>query len=127
MDPQTEHRNWLQRVIDWLRIGYPAGVPPQDTPAVLFVLRRELTEADIASVMSQIVADRKVQARQEDEDASTAITDDEIEQYIRQMMDQSPTQEDVERVQNHLSDAGFPLENFPAKDNPEPKSQLPEE
>ena len=33
----------MQRVLQWLRAGYPEGVPQQDYVALLGILRRTLT------------------------------------------------------------------------------------
>jgi hypothetical protein len=44
----------LTGVLDWLREGYPAGVPPKDYIPLLTLLRRRLTEDEVREVAHEI-------------------------------------------------------------------------
>lgn len=41
-------------MLDWLLVGYPAGVPPQDFIPLLALLRRRLTEEEVAEIAAEI-------------------------------------------------------------------------
>ncbi len=40
----------VRRVLDWLRAGYPQGVPHEDYVVLLGVLRHRLTEDEVRAV-----------------------------------------------------------------------------
>ena len=50
----TDQPSFLRRAIDWLRAGYPAGMPEQDYVALLGVLHRSLTEDEVASIAQEL-------------------------------------------------------------------------
>ena len=81
---ELEHKHWLLRFIEWLRIGYPAGVPDGDAGAIMYVLKQDLREEDIDH-----------------------ITEQEIHRYIETTMSQTPTEDDLARVRAKLHDGGF--------------------
>lgn len=39
--------NAFERILNWLREGYPEGVPPKDHFALLALLKRRLSEDEI--------------------------------------------------------------------------------
>ncbi len=43
------------RVLDWLRAGYPSGVPQQDYVVLLGLLRRKLTDTEVREIAAEIV------------------------------------------------------------------------
>ena len=44
------------RILDWLRAGYPDGIPPTDYLAVVGVLRRRLSDPEIDQIADQLAA-----------------------------------------------------------------------
>ena len=46
----------ISRVVSWLRAGYPGGVPTGDYVALLGVLRRRLSEAEIQAIAEELAA-----------------------------------------------------------------------
>ena len=40
----------VAKILNWLKAGYPEGIPPRDFPSVLLVLHRNLTDAEIESI-----------------------------------------------------------------------------
>ena len=91
------------RVLNWLRQGYPSGIPNQDTFALFFVLERELTEADLRELAELIIAEG---------DATTLrakpITREAIARLIEHVHNQPPEEEDITRIQHMLNEQGFP-------------------
>jgi hypothetical protein len=96
--------NLAGRVLDWLRAGYPAGVPKQDYVALLGLLRRKLTDVEVHQIAGELVA----LARQ-GEDVTTA----DVERLINQATLDSPAAGDVARVSSHLAAGGWPLADDP--------------
>jgi hypothetical protein len=101
----TEERsNFVTRAVDWLRQGYPTGVPKRDYIALLGVLRHKLSEDEIRKISAEL-ADQS--------DKSEPITAQEIEDMISTEAMQEATPEDVVRVSAHLAAGGWPLADPP--------------
>ena len=84
----------LVAVLDWLREGYPAGVPPKDHIPLLALLRSRLTEAEVRTV-AELVAT-------EESDVAVQIT---------RLTDALPAPDDVARVEARLvSHHGWPID-----------------
>lgn len=82
----------LRRVLDWLRDGYPAGVPPADYIPLLALLRHRLTDDEIRQVAAAM-ADQQ----QPGPDAAA-----DIGVRITRITDALPDPEDVARVEARL-------------------------
>lgn len=94
---------FLNRVVDWLREGYPAGIPAQDTVPVLALLRRRLTDSEVAEIATELRASGLLPA---DPDATVGST--HIGAEITKVTDELPLPEDIQRVAEHLLFRGFP-------------------
>lgn len=92
------NNNFLTRIIDWLRAGYPEGVPPTDTYPVLALLSRRLSTDEVKLVAKELM-DR---GGFDHIDIGVAIT---------QMTDELPTPGDIERVRERLAAKGWPLDD----------------
>jgi hypothetical protein len=101
----SERSNFLTRSVEWLRAGYPAGVPRQDYIALLGVLRRKLTEDEIR----QIAKDLAGQSLLSDDPISVQ----DIESMINDEVLQKASAEDVARVSARLAAGGWPLVDPP--------------
>lgn len=91
------------RVLDWLRAGYPQGVPREDYLALLAVLHRSLTDVEIQQIAETLTAERH---RDNPEDA---IGSDEIEAAIADLAKETPGETDIARVKAILEGAGWQL------------------
>jgi len=90
--------NFLTSIVSWLRAGYPEGVPPTDSFAVLALLARRLTNDEV-----QAVANELMQRGEFDQiDIGVVIT---------QFTDDLPSPDDIERVRKRLAAKGWPLDN----------------
>ncbi len=88
----------LRGVLDWLREGYPAGIPPQDYIPLLALLRRRLTEEEVREIAAGIAAR---------DDAGPA----DIGVSITRITDALPTDEDVARIEAQLTEHhGWPVD-----------------
>jgi hypothetical protein len=89
------------RVVDWLRAGYPSGVPAQDFVPLVALLRRRLSDEEVSAVARELVEAGVVPSGPVDIGAAIAKVTTEL-----------PSQEDVARVRGYLSDHGWPV-GFP--------------
>ncbi|MCU7731037.1 DUF3349 domain-containing protein [Actinoplanes sp. KI2] len=99
--------NFLTRAVDWLRAGYPTGVPRGDYVALLGVLRRKLTEDEIRQIAKDLARQSLL--------STDPIGGDDIEKMISDSMLQEATPADVARVSAHLAAGGWPLVDPPAQ------------
>jgi hypothetical protein len=94
----------LSSILNWLRAGYPEGVPGPDRVPLLALLRATpLTDDQIKEVVRNITAD-----------GSTAVGDrsidqDEIAEFIKDVTQHDAGPENVQRVAAKLAAAGWPL------------------
>lgn len=90
--------NVLSRVLDWLRAGYPEGVPPKDYSPLLALLQRTLTAEELADVVAAL-------ARQETDPVRVS----QIRTAIADVTSATPGGDEVRRVAVLLADRGVPL------------------
>lgn len=88
----------LNRVVAWLREGYPTGVPQQDYIALLALLRRRLTDDEVAEIATELAQEGMLP-----DTADIAVS-------ITKVTDEVPAEADIERVKDHLAFRGFPTE-----------------
>ena len=89
---------FLTSVVSWLRAGYPEGIPPTDTFALLAVLSRRLGNDEVKLVANELM-------QRGDFDRV------DIGVLISKLIDQLPSQEDIERVEARLAAKGWPLDD----------------
>lgn len=93
-----QRTGFLQKIVGWLRAGYPEGVPDGDYVALFGVLRRRLTDEDIEVIVDELTADRP-----------DTISRQEIHDLIWEHAMQEPKKKDVARVSARLAAGGWPL------------------
>lgn len=92
-----ERGGLVARVVRWLRAGYPAGLPEQDFVPLVALLRRRLSDAEVAEVGARLAAEG---------DPSLSRVD--VATAIARVTAELPSDEDVERVRRSLADHGWP-------------------
>lgn len=92
----------LQRVVDWLRAGYPAGVPSTDYYPVLALLARHLSDSEVIDAADSLALSLPLPPNT---DPKTAIL-----VAIHGVTDTPPLNSDVERVRRHLEAVGWSLD-----------------
>ena len=100
---QRMRPNVITRVLNWLRAGYPEGVPRSDYLALYAVLRRHLSDSEIETIAEEVAR----------ANPDTDITRDDIEVAVARFAKQQPEPADVARVAEGLADAGWPLADPP--------------
>ncbi|HME47762.1 DUF3349 domain-containing protein [Mycobacterium sp.] len=89
---------FLTAIVNWLRAGYPEGVPRTDYIPVLALLSRRLSTDEVKAVANELMR----RGDFDNVDIGVAIT---------QITDDLPTAEDIERVRERLAAKGWPLDD----------------
>jgi hypothetical protein len=97
-------KSLLISVLNWLRAGYPEGVPGTDRVPLLALLRSTpLTEAQVAEIVRNI-AEASAPA-----DVDDPIERDDIAEFIAEVTEHDAGPENVQRVAAKLAAGGWPL------------------
>lgn len=96
----------LARIVNWLREGYPGGVPEHDYMPLLALLERRLTRSEVKKVAKALRRG----------DISPAGPSD-IAAAITSYTHVEPSDNDLRRVRDQLAKKGWPVE-FPDPDLP---------
>jgi hypothetical protein len=100
----------LSSILNWLRAGYPEGVPGPDRVPLLALLRSTpLTEDRVKEIVRNITADGSSAS------ADGSIDKDEIEAFISDVTHHDAGPENVQRVAAKLAAAGWPLAGIDAE------------
>ncbi|WP_330254261.1 DUF3349 domain-containing protein [Nocardia sp. NBC_00565] len=95
----TSNASFLESVLNWLRAGYPQGVPQEDYVALFAVLHRRLTEPEVNQIVEQLVVDN----------TDGTIERSQVEAAISKLAHEKPGEDDVNRVAARLAAVGWPL------------------
>lgn len=92
-------RDYANRVLDWLRAGYPQGVPDQDYQPLLALLSRRLTDDELRDVCDILISEGIIPADKAD-----------IGVELTKILGELPREMDMERVGRRLQEAGWPVD-----------------
>ncbi|MDG3009225.1 DUF3349 domain-containing protein [Rhodococcus sp. D2-41] len=93
---------FLNSIIDWLRAGYPDGVPEQDYVPLLALLNRRLTHDEVLTITDELIREGDLPIEKVD-----------IQVLITKVTNEMPLETDVNRVRSHLVAGGWPLAQSP--------------
>ncbi|MBV9593892.1 MAG: DUF3349 domain-containing protein [Actinobacteria bacterium] len=88
---------FLTSVVEFLRKGYPEGVPARDYIPLFALLRRQLTTDEANAVADELAT------------ASDPATAEQIRQAITAVTREEPSEQDIARVSARLAAGGWPL------------------
>ncbi len=113
-------RHPLTAVLDWLRSGYPEGIPEKDHFAVLAVLRRRLSDDEI----DQVVA---LSVEHAHETPDRRIDYGRVRELIAGTIHEDPSEEDIKRVTRRLDEVDWPLATSETDDAEETETDAADE
>ena len=87
----------LKRVVDWLRAGYPEGVPDVDYIPLFALLGSELSNNDVELIAEDLA------------DSADPASAEAIRKAISAVTNTKPSDADVNRVRARLAGGGWPL------------------
>jgi hypothetical protein len=96
---------FVGRALEWLRAGYPAGVPRQDYVVLLGLLRRKLTDLEVHQIAEELAG-----LAEQGEEITTA----DVEKLINEATLDTASEQDIARVSARLAAGGWPLADAPA-------------
>jgi hypothetical protein len=88
---------FLTKIVDWLRAGYPEGVPQHDYIPLFALLGSQLTNDEVTLIADEL-------AFSVDPESADAIKD-----AIANVTHTAPNEADINRVRSHLAAGGWPL------------------
>jgi len=86
----------LQTVVDFVRKGYPQGIPPRDFPPLLALLRSRLTDEEAAEIVEDL-----------DPSGADPRVHEAIEGAIRDVTHEPPSAAEIARVRAALAETGW--------------------
>ncbi len=98
-DENDVRKGAVTRAVEWLRAGYPTGLPNRDFVPLVALLRRRLTDAEVTEVGRSLVRQGVLPADRADVGAAIAKSTSEL-----------PSEEDIARVRSYLTDHGWPVD-----------------
>lgn len=87
----------LSKIVDWLRAGYPEGVPDVDYLPLFALLGSQLTESDVTAIADELASE------------SDPASADAIRKAIGAVTHDHPLDLDIDRVRSRLAAGGWPL------------------
>lgn len=85
-------------IVAFVRSGYPQGVPQTDYIPMLALLRRRLSDDEVAAVVNQLVTSGEL-----------SIDVPDIGAAITRITDELPSAADLDRVRRRLDAIGWPV------------------
>ncbi|HZZ54390.1 MAG TPA: DUF3349 domain-containing protein [Trebonia sp.] len=87
----------LSKIIEWLRAGYPEGVPDVDYIPLFALLGSQLTNEEVSLIATELEA------------AADPESAEAIKKAIAEVTHTTPNDSDVNRVRSRLAAGGWPL------------------
>jgi hypothetical protein len=88
----------IGKIVGFLRAGYPHGVPAADTIPLLALLRRRLSDEEVAQIATELI-----------EHGDLPVDTTQVRVMITKITDELPSPDEVERVKEHLGIRGWPM------------------
>lgn len=90
----------FESAVNWIRQGYPDGIPATEFPPLLALLIRTLDEDEVTDVALRL-------AREHDVDLP--LSESDIADAIAKVTSELPTDDEINQVAARLAKAGWPL------------------
>jgi Protein of unknown function (DUF3349) len=87
----------LSKIIDWLRAGYPEGVPDVDYIPLFALLGSQLTNDEVSAIADELATESKPESAEA------------IRRATAEVSPHQASDADVNRVRARLAGAGWPL------------------
>jgi hypothetical protein len=95
----------VNRIVGWLRAGYPEGVPEHDYIPLFALLGSQLTNEEVTLIGDELAFSADSESAEAIKKAISVVT-----------ASQEANQADVSRVRSHLAAGGWPLAMPPRED-----------
>ena len=88
---------FLNKIVDWLRAGYPEGVPQHDYIPLFALLGSQLTNDEVTLIADELAFSSNPESADAIKKAIAAVTNTPVHDS------------DIARVRSHLAAGGWPL------------------
>ncbi|MFW0786067.1 DUF3349 domain-containing protein [Gordonia sp. CPCC 206044] len=95
----------FESAVNWIRTGYPEGIPPTDFPPLLALLIQSLDEEQVTDVVLRLARDHGI---------DEPLTEQQIHDAIAKVTAEQPTKGEINQVAGRLASAGWPLATPPS-------------
>ncbi len=99
--PELPKSGMVRLALEWLRAGYPEGIPPKDYTPILALLRRRLSNDEVREVVRGLVRNAHPD--------ETEISRIDAQVLMTKVLGELPSEEDIARVQKKLESSGFTM------------------
>src|ERR1700761_2363152 len=89
---------FLNRIVDWLRAGYPEGVPEHDYVPLFALLGSQLTNDEVTLIGDELAFSSNPESAEAIRKAVSTVTSNA-----------NVSEADINRVRSHLAAGGWPL------------------
>jgi hypothetical protein len=89
--------SYVHSILNWVRAGYPEGLPPKDYLPLFALLGTQVTQQDLQEIADQLA------------DSSDPNSAAELKKAITDVVNVKPNEADVARVRARLAEGGWPL------------------
>lgn len=103
---------FIKQIIEWLRVGYPDGIPENDYVPLFAILALKLRDKDIKAIADSIK--EAAGDKQGKKGKKIPIEADKANKIISDTLGVVPTELDLQRVRAKLRKKGVNLEIKPA-------------
>jgi hypothetical protein len=90
----------LNKIVGWLRAGYPEGVPSVDYIPLFALLGSQLTDSEVKEIAEELASESDPASAQAIREAIATVTHHQA------------SEADVNRVRSKLAAGGWPLANL---------------
>ncbi|WP_433207674.1 DUF3349 domain-containing protein [Nocardia sp. CA-107356] len=101
MNQKNNSDSILTQILDWLRAGYPEGVPPKDYFPLLALLKKSLSDDELHQVLGRLLAERP-----------DTVDRAHVEDAIIKVTQSQPVEVELRQVAAKLAAGGWPLTGF---------------
>jgi hypothetical protein len=97
----------VQRIVDWLRAGYPEGVPEHDYMPLFALLASHFSEEEVRQGLAAVPDLGDAQA-------------ESVDRLMTEVRTTPPSTDDINRVRAHLMSVGWDFDSAVAATSPTP-------
>jgi len=108
--------HFLKSIVDWLREGYPNGIPSGDYVPLVALLRRRLTDDEVKQITRDLISQQQSGTeppRNDRPDDLAPISKIDAGVEVTKAIDELPSESDIERIRERLERKGWPFDDEP--------------
>ncbi|WP_018178578.1 DUF3349 domain-containing protein [Jongsikchunia kroppenstedtii] len=107
--------HFLKTIVDWLREGYPNGIPSGDYVPLVALLRRRLTDDEVKQITHDLISQQRSGTEVTDDGGDDLAPISKIDAGVQviKAIDELPSESDIKRIRERLERKGWPFDDEP--------------